>query len=119
MKKLLKTALLSLTLSTGLTLSTLALAGDAEFIAESCGGDSACVAMLTKSFADAAEHSAKMAAETSAVIDGPGPAVSDMGTTESPGETSAVIDGPGPAVSTSAERSASRALKAALLKVEN
>ena len=94
MKKLLKTALLSLTLSTGLTLSTLALAGsDEEFIAEVCGIDSSCVEMMTTSFAIAAEHSA----ESSAITDGPGPAVSDMGATESPGETSAITDGPGPA----------------------
>ena len=100
MKKLLKTALLSLTLSTGLTLSTLALAGsDEEFIAEVCGSDSACVEMMATSFALAAEHSA----ESSAITDGPGPAVSDMGATESPGETSAIIDGPGIAASEKAK----------------
>jgi hypothetical protein len=108
MKKLLKTALLSLTLSTGLTLSTLALAGsDEEFIAEVCGSDSACVEMMATSFALAAEESSALAAEysaeSSAITDGPGPAVSDMGATESPGETSAIIDGPGIAASEKAK----------------
>jgi len=83
MKKLLKTALLSLTLSTGLTLSTLALAGDADFIADICGSDSACVTMMKESFAMAEKHSAAIKAEAEAAA--------EKATAEAPGFT---ISGP-------------------------